>query len=117
VETLDNKMNNLLRNKKGQFELASNVVWGVVAFALAIIVGLIVIGLLTDGGFFTAGSAEENLTLNLSSNLTTGLNTVVAKFPTIFTVIAMAIVLAIIGLLIVIVRKFGFGGGGGNFAQ
>ena len=110
-------MKNLLENKKGQFQLASGVVWGVVAFALAIIVGLIVIGLLVGGGFFDATSAEQHTIGNLSTNVTSGLNTVVAKFPTIFTVIAMAIVLAIIGLLIVIVRKFGFGGGGGNFGQ
>lgn len=111
-------MKNLLMNKKGQFQLASSVVWGVVGFALAIIVGLIVIGLLVNGNFFTAGSAEQQSIGNLSTNVTAGVNTVVAKFGTIFTVVSMVIVLAIIGLLIVVVRKYmGGSSGGSNFGQ
>lgn len=102
--------------KKGQFQLASGLIWSIVGFVLAVIVGLIVIGLLVNGSFFTANSAEQNAIGNLSSNVTTGVNTIGTKLPTMFTVIAMVIVLAIIGLLIVVVSKFRMGGGG-NFGQ
>jgi len=108
---------NILKSKKGQFQLAGGIVWSIVGFALAIIVGLIVLGLLVNGGFFTAADASDNVLTNLSANVTSGLTAVVAKLPTIFTVVAMVVVLAIIGLLIVVVRKFGFGGGSGNFGQ
>lgn len=108
---------NILKGKKGQFQLAGATVWSIVGFCLAIIVALIVLGLLVNGNFFTSTSAEQGLLGNISSNVTGGLHTVIAKLPTIFTVLAMVIVLAIIGLLIVVVRKFGFGGGSSNFGQ
>ena len=111
-------MRNILgMKKKGQFQLAGSVVWGIVGFCLTIIVALIVLGLLVNGNFFTSNSTEQGVIGNLSSNVTTGIGTVVSKLPVIFTVVAMVVVLAIIGLLIVVVRKFGMGGGSGSFGQ
>lgn len=103
-------------NKRGQLQIASTLIWGIVGFVLAVIVGMIVIGLLVGGNFFTSTSPEQLAIGNLSSNVTAGVNTIGTKFPTMFTVVAMVVILAIIGLLILVVRKFGMGGGN-NFGQ
>jgi len=102
-------------NKKGQFQVATNAIWGVVGFALAVIIALIFIGVLVGGGFFTASSAEQLALNNISTNVTAGVVTVTSKLPTLFTVIGIAIILTVITLLVVLARRMGMGGG--NFAQ
>ena len=97
-------------DKKGQFNIATSAIWGVVGFLLAVIVGLIIVTTLSGAGFFTAGTAAAGAVGNISSNLTSGVNTVTSYIPTIFTVVAIAIVLAILGLLVLVVRKYGMGG-------
>jgi|SRR3972149_6505142 len=110
-------MKSILSNKKGQFQLATGAIWGVVAFMLAAIVGILVVSTLAGGGFFTAGSAADVVVQNISTNLTTGIGTVSSKLPTIFVVVGIAIVLAIVAILVLIVRRSGMTSGGGNFAQ
>lgn len=112
---LKREMRSLLNQKRGQFQLPSQIVWGVVGFMLAVIIGLLFVSTLNNGGLFTAGSEEQGAVGNISANLTSGVNTVSAKFPTIFTVVAIAVILAILGVLVVIVKKYGMGGG--SFSQ
>lgn len=104
-------------NKKGQFQLPSSVIWGVVGFMVAVIVGVLIVSTLATSNLFTSGSDADITVGNISSNLTSGINTVVGKFSTIFTVVAIVVILAILGVLILVVRKYGMSGTGGSFSQ
>ena len=105
----------LKRDNRGVFQVASEVIWGIVGFLIVVIVGLLVVGTLVGGGFFTSTSDAQGALNNISSNLTAGINTVTGKLPTVFTVTAIVVILAILGLLVVLVRKYGMSGG--SFSQ
>ena len=67
---------------------------------------------------FTDQTPNTYLTENIRTNVSTGLFLVVDQFPTVFTVIALIIVLAIITVLVIVIRRSGFGTmAGGNFGQ
>lgn len=65
---------------------------------------------------FTDQASQEYLTNSLKANTTEGVNTISAKLGTVFLVVGMIIVLGIIGLMIVLIRRMGFGSSS-NFGQ
>lgn len=112
-----NEAYSMLKNRKGQtLELTTGTVISVMIFIFIVFAVLFGISSLNPGGFFTAGSANQNSTNQLISNMTTGIGNFSQQIPTAFTILGVVLILGFIGLLIFIVRRFagnvGSGGGG-----
>lgn len=104
-------MDNLIKNKRGQMQVASGFLTALAGFVIGVIIVLLVIGTLVDGSFFTSTSDEQGALNNISSNVTSGVNTIAAKLPTAFTVIAIVVVLSIIAILWLVWQRMRIGSG------
>lgn len=102
--------------KKGQvINTATSVFVGLFIFVLIVFVVLYGISALNPGGFFTAGSANQNATNNLVANVTGAVGEFGTQIPTAAKILGVVLVLGFLALLIVIVVRFrsssGTGGG------
>ena len=101
-------------NKKGQaLDLTSSFIVGLLIFIVTVFAILFGIAQLNPGSFFAAGSANQNATNQLTSNTTTGIANFSQQIPTVFTVLGVVLILGVVGLLLLIVRRFAGGGGTG----
>ena len=102
-------------NKRGQvINIISGSVISFLALILIIFAVLFGVSALNPSSFFTAGSANANVTTAMVSNLTSGVSNVTTYIPTVFIILGVVLALSAILLLIVFVRRMQAGGGGGT---
>jgi len=89
-----------MKNKKGQS--IGGIVAGVIGLVILITIGFVTLGILSDSGLLTTGSAGAGAVSNLTSNLTSGVANVAVKIPTIFTI---AVAVLLLGLIVYLVQR------------
>lgn len=104
-------------NKKGVFGI--NLVTGILIglFVLLLIFLAVMLGAdaITDAGLFTTGTANANNTENAIENITAGGSTFFGAVPTIVRIlVAVAIISAVVLLVLVVRKRLGGMGGGGE---
>jgi len=107
---LISRKNILLKDRKGA-GLIQNLVMGVAALVIAVIIAFVIISTLDDASLLTTGSAEDNATDNLIANFTSGIDNVSEKIPTILLIAAVVLILGILVLLWGQYKRMNMGGG------
>ncbi len=110
-------MKNLLlslvkKDKKGQ--VVSNVVAGIGALIILVIITFVIISTLNDASLLTSLSSEQNATDNLIGNFTSGIDEVSKKLPTILLIVAVVFLFGALVLLVQQSKRMGIGGQGGG---
>jgi len=110
-------MKNTLRKlipqrKKGQ--VVTNVILGVGALIIGVIVTFVIVSTLNDASLLTTNSAEQNATDRLIANFTTGIDNVGDKIPVILLIVAVVFLFGALVLLVQQSKRMGLGGGGGG---
>ena len=101
-------------NKKGVLGLDTAKAFILAILTIAVIAFAVIIALseLDDTNVLTSGSKEANDTTNVLNNVTTGVADFFSNAPTWFSLLAITIIIIIIGLVIIVVNRFGKGSGG-----
>lgn len=105
-----------MNNRGQQF---TNFIFGTAVGIAVLVFGLFAVlygvAVLNPSGFFTAGSADANATLNLQRNLTSGVSQFGAQIPTVMVILGVVLAIAAIVILVRYIRGMneGMGGSGG----
>ena len=104
-----------IMNKRGQVtELVGGTVLGVLTLVFLIFAVLFAISSLNPASFFTANSANANVTTAMVNNVTNGVGNFSQYIPTVMLVLGVVFVLSGILILIIYVRRMSTGGGAGT---
>jgi len=101
-----------IKGKNGQTGgLITGLVFGIAALVIGVIVALVITSTLSNAGFFTTSSAEQNATTQITSNFTTGINSVSNKLPTVLLIAAIVLILGVLAVLVGVWQRMRMGGG------
>ena len=100
------------QNKKGG--VVTNVVLGVGALIIGVIITFVIISTLNDANLLTADSSEQNATDNLIANFTEGIDNVSEKIPVILLIVAVVFLFGALVLLVQQSKRMGIGSEGSS---
>ena len=99
------------KGKKGG--VVTNVVLGVGALIIGVIITFVIITTLNDANLLTVNSAEQNATDRLIANFTEGIDNIGDKIPVILLIVAVVFLFGALVLLVQQSKRMGIGTGGG----
>ena len=102
----------LLNGKKGNIQLTSNIIIGVLVLIVIVIACFLVFNSLQNAGMFTANSVYANNTNNIIANATQLPVSFASQLPTVGVILGVVLLLTVIGFLIFIVLRFRSAAGG-----
>lgn len=102
------------KDKRGVLgmEIATGFIIGLLILIVVGILTVIVANALNDADTSVAGSNAANITNNVVLNSTTGIQTFFSNATTWFALLSVVVIILIVGVAIVVIRRFGGTGRG-----